>query len=159
MYRHTPLSPERQMQSYCLNCIPHFSLICSLLPLLARPIEIGLLLHTPNIPENENRMHHISLGGDAEQGDLPSFLFLCANDIKSRIGKSVSCEITDHPGLSCVCSPSESNGECVRVLREHRRRRRWNVFGSACVPSAPIFLPLRRLLRPILTNVDCVSTS
>lgn len=62
------------MHSYCLNFIPHFSSICSPLPLLAGPIEIGLLLHTPSTPENEmNRMHYIPLGRDVEQGDLPSF--------------------------------------------------------------------------------------
>lgn len=74
LYIHTPMSPGGQMHSYCLNFIPHFSSICSLLPLLAGPIEIGLLLRTPSIPENEtNRMHYIPLGRDVEQGDLPSF--------------------------------------------------------------------------------------
>ena len=62
------------MHSFCLNFIADFSSICSLLLVLSGPIEISLLLHTPNIPENEmNRMHYIPLGRDVEQRDLPSF--------------------------------------------------------------------------------------
>lgn len=56
------------------------------LPLLAGPIEIGLLLRTRSIPENEmNRMHYIPLGRDIEQGDLPPFLQMISNQGKESL--------------------------------------------------------------------------
>lgn len=101
---HTPLSSRGQMHSFCLNFIADFSLICSPLPFLSGPVVIGLLLHTPSVSENEmSRMHYIPLETHVEQGDSPFFFFF-TNDIESGKGKSVSCEITDHPGLSCFCS-------------------------------------------------------
>lgn len=112
------------MHSYCLNFIPHFSSICSSFPLLAGPIEISRLLCSPSFPENEtNRMHYIPLGRDVEQRDLPSFF---TNDIKSGKGKSVSCEITDHPGLSCFLLTERGGGEYG------------NVLGSACTSTFPV---------------------
>lgn len=56
-------------------------------------------------------MRYIPLGREVEQRDLPSFF---TNDIKSGKGKSVNCEITDHPGLSCFCSLAERAIETVR---------------------------------------------
>lgn len=124
------------MHSFCLNFIADFSFICTPLLLLSGPIETALLLQTLSIPENEmNRMHYIPLGRDVEQGDLPTFFF--RNDIKSGKGESFSCEITHHPGLSCICSVRKNS----TLLQETNggKKNTEDIWLSMCSLS-PAFL-------------------
>lgn len=71
----------------------------------------------------------ISQWGETESWEI---YLLFTNDIKSGKGKSVSCEIADHPGLSCFYSLRKSHRDCKRgAIKENLMGR---YFGSACVP-------------------------
>lgn len=149
LYMYTLVSSGGQMCSFCLNFIADFSSICSPLLFPSGSIEIGLLLRTPSIPENEmNRMHNIPLGRDVELRDLPSFL---TNDIKSRKGKSFSCEITHHPGLSCFCSLRD-----IVTGKEYETHLAQHVFPYLSFFYF-FFFSLSRI-EDSLATADCVST-
>lgn len=82
------------------------------------------------------------------------FLQMISNQ---REGKSVRCEITDHPGLSCLCSLTERAIETVR--RSNRGEKDGNVFGSACVLFSPSSSSLSSVVQDNLAKADRVSTS
>lgn len=147
------MSPGEQMHSYCLNFIRHFSSICSPLPLLAGPIEIGLLLHTPSIPENEtNRMHYIPLGRNVEKGDLPSFYKWY------QIRESKVCQLWNYWSSGSFLFLLTER-ELQRLLEtSNRRGEDGKVFGSACVPCLPSSSSLSSIAEDNLARVDCVFT-
>lgn len=134
------------MHSYCLNFIPHLFPNLLFSTFLAGPIEIGLLLCTPSIPENEmNRMHYIPLGRDVEQGDLPSFYKWY------QIRERKVCQLWNY----------WSSGSFLFLLTGREPQRLWAIeeermgryLAQHVFPVSHLPVPFHQLLRTVLPRL------
>lgn len=80
--------------------------------------------------------------------------FFFTNDIKSGKGKSVTCEIADHPGLSRLGLVTERCSQ--RVATEERKRMRRCLAQHVFAVSSSF---LSSIVADNLAKADCVSTS
>lgn len=84
---------------------------------------------------------------------IGKFTFFFTNAIKLGKRKSVSCEITDHPGLSYFCSPRALDS--LRKVKIEKRMRRY--LAQHVFPVSSSFLS--SIVEDNLAKADCMSTS
>lgn len=155
VYTHIDGPRGARCEDAALISFPPLCLICSSSSLLAGPSEIALLLHTPSIHKVRWAEFITSHWGEMQSGEIYLlFFFFFTNDIKSGKGKSVICEIADHPGLSCL---SLVTGRCSQSGAAEERKRMRRCLAQHVFAVSSSFLS--SIVADNLAKADCVSTS